>query len=37
MSKRARDLGVRVGVLPTPGSLGERALLMLRGFGLRNG
>ncbi len=26
---------VQLGVLPKPGTLGERALLMLRGFGLR--
>jgi steroid delta-isomerase-like uncharacterized protein len=28
---------VELGVLPRPGTLGERALLMLRGFGLRAG
>jgi steroid delta-isomerase-like uncharacterized protein len=28
---------VQLGVLPRPGTLGERALLMLRGFGLRAG
>lgn len=28
---------VELGVLPKPGTLGERALLMLRGFGLRSG
>jgi ketosteroid isomerase-like protein len=27
---------VQLGVLPRPGTLGEKALLMLRGFGLRN-
>ena len=27
---------VQLGVLPKPGTMGERALLMLRGFGLRN-
>jgi steroid delta-isomerase-like uncharacterized protein len=27
---------VQLGVLPRPGTMGERALLMLRGFGLRN-
>jgi steroid delta-isomerase-like uncharacterized protein len=26
---------VQLGVLPSPGTMGERALLMLRGFGLR--
>lgn len=31
------DAGVQLGVLPGHGSLGERALLMLRGFGLRSG
>lgn len=29
------DAAVQLGVLPKPGSLGERALLVLRGFGLR--
>jgi hypothetical protein len=29
------DTAVQLGVLPKPGTLGERALLMLRGFGLR--
>jgi steroid delta-isomerase-like uncharacterized protein len=29
------DAAVQLGVLPTPGTLGEKALLMLRGFGLR--
>ena len=29
------DAAVQLGVLPKPGTLGERALLMLRGFGLR--
>jgi steroid delta-isomerase-like uncharacterized protein len=28
---------VQLGVLPKPGTLGEKALLMLRGFGLRTG
>ena len=28
---------VQLGVLPKPGTLGEKALLMLRGFGLRAG
>jgi steroid delta-isomerase-like uncharacterized protein len=28
---------VQLGVLPRPGTLGEKALLMLRGFGLRSG
>ena len=28
---------VQLGVLPKPGTLGERALLMLRGFGIRSG
>jgi hypothetical protein len=27
---------VQLGVLPRPGTLGEKALLMLRGFGLRS-
>lgn len=31
------DAAVQLGVLPGRGSLGERALLMLRGFGLRAG
>jgi steroid delta-isomerase-like uncharacterized protein len=31
------DAAVQLGVLPKPGTLGERALLMLRGFGLRAG
>ena len=26
---------VQLGVLPRPGTMGEKALLMLRGFGLR--
>ena len=30
------DAGVQFGLLPRRGTLGERALLMLRGFGLRN-
>jgi steroid delta-isomerase-like uncharacterized protein len=29
------DAGVQLGVFPRPGSAGHRALLMLRGFGLR--
>lgn len=29
------DAAVQLGVLPKPGTLGERALLMLRGFGLQ--
>jgi hypothetical protein len=29
------DASVQLGVLPRPGTLGEKALLMLRGFGLR--
>jgi steroid delta-isomerase-like uncharacterized protein len=29
------DAAVQLGVLPRPGTLGEKALLMLRGFGLR--
>jgi steroid delta-isomerase-like uncharacterized protein len=29
------DAAVQLGVLPRPGSMGERALLLLRGFGLR--
>jgi SnoaL-like polyketide cyclase len=29
------DAAVQLGVLPRPGTLGERALLILRGFGLR--
>jgi steroid delta-isomerase-like uncharacterized protein len=31
------DVAVQLGVLPGRGSLGEKALLMLRGFGLRAG
>jgi hypothetical protein len=31
------DAAIQLGVLPRPGSFGERALLMLRGFGLRSG
>jgi hypothetical protein len=31
----AYDAGLQLGVLPRPGTVGERALLMLRGFGLR--
>ena len=29
------DAGIQLGVLPRPGTAGQRALLMLRGFGLR--
>ena len=31
------DAAVQLGALPSRGSLGEKALLMLRGFGLRGG
>jgi steroid delta-isomerase-like uncharacterized protein len=31
------DAAVQLGVLPTHGTLGEKALLMLRGFGVRAG
>lgn len=31
----AYDAAIQLGVLPQPGGIGERALLMLRGFGLR--
>ena len=31
------DAAVQLGVLPGRGTLGEKALLMLRGFGLRTG
>jgi steroid delta-isomerase-like uncharacterized protein len=31
------DAAIQLGVLPKPGSVGERALLLLRGFGLRAG
>ena len=31
------DGGMQLGVFPKPGTAGSRALLMLRGFGLRNG
>jgi hypothetical protein len=31
------DAAVQLGVLPGRGTLGEKALLMLRGFGLRAG
>lgn len=31
------DAAVQLGVLPARGTLGERALLLLRGFGLRGG
>lgn len=30
------DAAVQLGVLPKPGSVGERAMLLLRGFGLRS-
>ncbi|HEY8581786.1 MAG TPA: hypothetical protein VIL49_02530, partial [Capillimicrobium sp.] len=29
------DAGMQLGVFPKPGSVGERALFMLRGFGIR--
>jgi steroid delta-isomerase-like uncharacterized protein len=29
------DVAMQLGILPRPGSVGERAMLMLRGFGLR--
>jgi predicted ester cyclase len=32
----AYDAGQQLGILPEPGSLGGKALLMLRGFGLRS-
>jgi predicted ester cyclase len=31
------DAAIQLGVLPRPGSIGERALMLLRGFGLRPG
>ena len=31
------DVATQLGVLPARGTLGEKALLMLRGFGLRAG
>lgn len=31
------DAAVQLGVLPSRGTMGERALLMLRGFGIRGG
>jgi steroid delta-isomerase-like uncharacterized protein len=31
------DAGMQLGVFPRPGTAGQRALLMLRGFGLRQG
>jgi steroid delta-isomerase-like uncharacterized protein len=31
----AHDVGVQLGLFPKPGTAGHRALLMLRGFGLR--
>ncbi|MBV9006943.1 MAG: ester cyclase, partial [Solirubrobacterales bacterium] len=31
------DAATQLGILPTRGSMGEKALLMLRGFGLRAG
>ena len=33
----AYGAAVALGVLPRPGTLGEKALLMLRGFGIRSG
>ena len=30
------DAGVQLGLFPRPGTAGHRALLMLRGFGLRS-
>ena len=33
----AYGAAVTLGVLPKPGTIGEKALLMLRGFGLRSG
>jgi hypothetical protein len=29
------DAAIQLGVLPRPGSVGQRALMLLRGFGLR--
>jgi predicted ester cyclase len=31
------DAAIQLGVLPKPGSVGQRALMLLRGFGLRAG
>ncbi len=31
------DAAMQLGLLPQRGTLGERALLMLRGFGMRSG
>jgi hypothetical protein len=31
------DAGMQLGVFPRPGTAGSRAMLMLRGFGLRQG
>jgi len=31
----AYDAGMQLGLFPKPGTAGHRALLMLRGFGLR--
>jgi predicted ester cyclase len=31
------DAAIQLGVLPKPGSVGQRALMLLRGFGLRQG
>lgn len=31
------DAAIQLGVLPKPGSVGQRALMLLRGFGLRGG
>jgi hypothetical protein len=32
----AYESGIQLGVLPKPGSAGERAMMLLRGFGLRD-
>jgi steroid delta-isomerase-like uncharacterized protein len=32
----AYESGVQLGVLPRPGSVGERAMMMIRGFGIRD-
>jgi hypothetical protein len=31
------DAAMQLGIVPKPGTLGEKALLMLRGFGVRAG
>ncbi len=31
------DAGMQIGVVPKPGTIGEKALLLLRGFGVRAG